>query len=118
MIPIAEIFKVKPLKIRNSIPVFVNRTEVSIKKDRYERYHEVVRKEAFLHLCKHRFYDEVHHEMRSWLTNQLKGIEAKNIVDLGCGVGHWSGYLAKTFPNSKVVGIDLSYQMFRIAYDH
>jgi len=41
--------------------------------------------------------------------------QVKNILDLGCGPGNVTPYIAHTFPNAKIVGIDSSAEMIENA---
>lgn len=44
-----------------------------------------------------------------------RGFQAGRILDVGCGFGATAIVLAQTFPNSKVVGIDLSEPLLELA---
>ncbi|NNF35643.1 MAG: class I SAM-dependent methyltransferase [Saprospiraceae bacterium] len=107
-----------PINIRKSIPQFIDRSIEDVKNDKYERYYEVVRKEGFLHLCNHLYYDDMHKDIKKWIISHIRKESIETVTDLGCGVGHWSGFLASNYEDSKIVGVDLSYQMLRVAHDH
>jgi MPBQ/MSBQ methyltransferase len=65
------------------------------KEERKEGY----KKQSFIE-AKYKFIDE----MLKWC-----GVESpKTIIDVGCGIGGTSRYLAKQFPDAEVVGITLS----------
>lgn len=41
-------------------------------------------------------------------TLRTVGVTPQSVLDYGCGVGAWLGVLSRTFPNSKVHGVDIS----------
>lgn len=45
----------------------------------------------------------------------LPDVEAKDVLDLGCGTGRWLEYLSKTGMPSSLIGIDGSEQMLNVA---
>jgi ubiquinone/menaquinone biosynthesis C-methylase UbiE len=112
-----QLYRSLPLYIRKSIPQYIGRSSEDVKNDKYERYYEVVRKEGFLHLCNHPFYKDMHFDIKKWLTSHI-GTPVETAIDLGCGVGHWSGLMAEILGNSRIIGVDLSYQMLKVAHDH
>jgi SAM-dependent methyltransferase len=51
-----------------------------------------------------------------WLRQRRPGWQPRRILDLGCGVGHNSVPVARAYPQSEVVAVDLSAPMLR--YGH
>jgi ubiquinone/menaquinone biosynthesis C-methylase UbiE len=45
----------------------------------------------------------------------ILGVGSHNVIDLGCGTGAATYYLAKKFPSSVFVGLDLSPELIRVA---
>ena len=48
------------------------------------------------------------------LPKELKN-QKINVLDAGCGTGHFTCSIAKQFPNANVIGIDLSSESLSIA---
>jgi hypothetical protein len=40
------------------------------------------------------------------LNSLIKNHQGKGIIDIGCGLGNFFGYLLHYFPNEKVIGVD------------
>lgn len=63
-------------------------------------------------------YDSVAHFQRqvgSELLTKIPEINAKRIVDLGCGTGYFLSGLQAQYPNADLIGFDLSEEMIRFA---
>lgn len=45
----------------------------------------------------------------------IENLNAKNILKIGCGEGFLTKHLVKTFPKSKIIGIDISEKALKIA---
>ena len=53
------------------------------------------------------------------LLSRVPDIDARSIVDLGCGIGHLTAMLQERWPNADVIGIDSSVEMIdRARQDH
>jgi len=63
-------------------------------------------------------YDSVAHFQR-WvgegLLSRIPDIDARRILDLGCGTGHFLPDLHNRFPDAELIGLDLSEQMLQFA---
>ena len=55
-----------------------------------------------------KIWNQVYFPMVEWAISQLEQQNVKNILDVGIGNGQSTLYLKQYFPNSKVVGIDIS----------
>ena len=55
-----------------------------------------------------KIWNQVYFPMVEWAISQLEQQNIKNILDVGIGNGQSTLYLKQYFPNSKVVGIDIS----------
>ena len=116
--PFSILFLRPPHQVRNAISQFNQKSVKEIKTDKYERYHEVVRREAYLHLCDHTYYAHMHGPILNWLHESIMEIQFNVCVELGCGVGHWIGSLYDKYPGAIFLGVDSSYQMLRVAQKH
>ncbi|MGT2762199.1 class I SAM-dependent methyltransferase [Streptococcus intermedius] len=55
-----------------------------------------------------KIWNQVYFPMVEWAISQLEQRNVKNILDVGIGNGQSTLYLKQYFPNSKVIGIDIS----------
>lgn len=55
-----------------------------------------------------KIWNQVYFPMVKWAISQLEQRNVKNILDVGIGNGQSTLYLKQYFPNSKVIGIDIS----------
>ena len=55
-----------------------------------------------------KIWNQVYFPMVKWAISQLEQRNVKNILDVGIGNGQSTLYLKQYFPNSKVVGFDIS----------
>lgn len=104
-----------PISYRKHIPLFWEKSASAYRKDKYERYDEMVLRQAAVHLA-----DEIweRYPMQAILDlHHHIDIEPSNILDIGCGVGRWIADLAIEYPNANCWGIDYSYQMLKQAND-
>ncbi len=53
--------------------------------------------------------------LNRWLATYLKATPASRILDVGCGTGLLTAAIARDYPEAKVVGIDASKSMIRVA---
>jgi SAM-dependent methyltransferase len=63
-----------------------------------------------------RFLDGAGRGVAEWLARRRPGWQPRRILDLGCGLGHNTVPLARAFPGSEVVAVDLGAPMLR--YGH
>ncbi|MCB0651201.1 MAG: class I SAM-dependent methyltransferase [Saprospiraceae bacterium] len=105
----------KPLRYRNGIPFFYDKTATDFKKDIYERYDDMVVRQTALHLADALWGHYPIQAVLDFAEEHYQNYPEHNILEVGCGVGRWIGSLAKSFPKSKCHGIDYSYQMLKRA---
>lgn len=62
----------------------------------------------------------VQKEMAKDLVSHLKKIKRKfnKILEIGCGTGYLTGLLAETYPNARIVALDISPKMVDIAREN
>ena len=63
-----------------------------------------------------RFLDGAGRGTAEWLRKLRPGWQPKRILDIGCGLGHNTVPLARTFANAEVIAVDLAEPMLR--YGH
>lgn len=103
-----------PLYYKKNIPIFVNKTEAQIRADRYEHFFPLVQRNLILHTGDGLWGRTVYGPLRQFILEFMAG-ENQIILDVGCGVGRLSAEAAKSFPKSKIFGIDYSLQMLKMA---
>lgn len=65
-------------------------------------------------LARRRFLELDHYDfLRQALLEQIQEYKAESIVDLGCGEGYYTSYLAQSLANSQVYGVDISKDAIR-----
>ena len=106
-----------PPSVRRGIPFYHAKTEAEFRDDVYERYDELVTRQAALHLV-----DELHggypqRDLLDFVLGQLPEGEGLAVADVGCSVGRLIGEIAARHPGWDCYGFDLSYQMLRVAHD-
>ena len=113
-----NLFQKKALFIKNGVPCYIDKSEIAFRNDKYEQFFEVVQKNALIHLSDH-FWSTYPYQMSlDWIAKTTEHDKPKVILDLGCGVGRISGYLAKRHEEALVFGLDYSYQMLKFATDY
>ena len=105
----------KPLRYRNSIPFFYDKTELEFKEDIYERYDEMVVRQTALHFADEMWGSYPMQVVLDFAEEHHQNHQSHHILEIGCGVGRWIGSLAKRYPQAKCRGIDYSYQMLKRA---
>ncbi len=107
-----------PIRSRNGISFYHDKSEVEFQKDTYERFDTMVQRQTALHLA-----DEI------WGTYPLKSILGEiekhlsvevptNILEVGCSTGRMIATLARKYPTAECWGIDYSYQMLKRAQEY
>ncbi|KAA3633793.1 MAG: methyltransferase domain-containing protein [Bacteroidetes bacterium] len=105
----------EPLRYRNGIPFFFDKSEQDFKKDIYERYDEMVVRQTALHLADEIWGNYPMQHVLDFGEEHCQNYRDGSILEVGSGVGRWIGSLAKRFPGAKCWGIDYSYQMLKRA---
>ncbi len=107
-----------PLSVRRGIPFYHDKTESEFSADVYERYDELVMRQAALHLADPLHGGYPHQPILDWLLEWLPEGDELTVADLGCSVGRLTAEVAARRPGWDCYGFDLSYQMLRLARDH
>lgn len=105
------------LSHRKGIPFFSSKTEKDFRADPYERYDEVVLRQVAVHYADALWGRNPMQALHDFAEAYYPKLDPENIMELGCGVGHWTGLLANRFPKSNCWGLDYSYQMLKTAND-
>ncbi len=106
-----------PITIRRQIPFFHDKTEQEFRLDPYERFEEMVMRQAALHLGDDYWGSYPFQTLVDKIKDSLPIMEAATLLDLGCGVGRLLRELANNQVNWAYYGIDFSYNQLRIAHD-
>lgn len=106
-----------PESYRRAIPFFIQKSRIDFQKDVYERYDDMVLRQAALHYADQLWGGYPMKAILDFAANYYDDTEVQWIVEVGCGVGRWIAELASRFPRSSCWGIDYSYQMLRQAND-
>ncbi len=103
---------------RNGIPFYYQKTPMEFKQDIYERYHEMVVRNAAVHTADHWWGKYPFQAIFDFAENHYPKSIDSNILEIGCGTGRWIASLATQYPKSTCWGIDYSYQMLKWANDY
>ncbi|MEM1217063.1 MAG: methyltransferase domain-containing protein [Bacteroidota bacterium] len=107
-----------PLAYRRGIPLFCEKTPSDYARDPYERYDPTVIRQTALHLVDELWGTYPWQQALDFADAQLDLSSARDIVEVGCGVGRWIGSLARRLPLANCWGIDYSYQLLRRAQEY
>lgn len=109
-----------PKSYRKKIPLFYEKTALEYQKDPYERYYPMVLRQTALHLADELWGSYPFQPILDWAStlNALVGVEATQILEVGCGVGRWIANYAQAYPNANCWGIDYSYQLLKRASEY
>jgi len=107
-----------PIRTRNSIPFFYDKSEVDFQKDTYERYDSMVIRQTALHLADEIWEGYPLQSIMDYLELHLPNNEDCNILELGCSTGRMIAEIAIKIPDAHCWGIDYSYQMLKRANEY
>ncbi len=66
--------------------------------------------------ARHKFHQKDHyHLIKETLKQFLEEISFNSLLDLGCGEGYYTNYIAETFTEQNIYGLDLSKEAIHIA---
>ncbi len=103
----------KPIKVRNGIPFYYDKSDSEFRMDVYEQYDTTVLKNARRYLSGNRVSESL-----NYLVNCIRqNDESTVIVENGCGIGYHTAMISKEFGDALIFGFDLSYQMLSMAAD-
>lgn len=107
-----------PLRHRNGIPFFDDKTEADFKGDVYERYDEMVTKQTALHLADDIWNGYPMQNSLDFLESHISIPNSAHVVELGCSVGRIIGTIAEAHPDFSCWAIDYSYQLLKRAKEY
>lgn len=107
-----------PSSYRQNIPLFYSKTSTEFQKDPYERYDPMVIRQLSIHLVDKIWGGYPMQPIVDFTTQHYPSKPINHILDIGCGVGRWTGDLASLYPEAQCWGIDYSYQMLKQAHDY
>ena len=107
----------EPIRYRNKIPFYYDKSPKDFRLDPYERYDPMVMRQSMIHLCDELYKEYLFQPVLDYIENIISTVERQNVLEIGCGVGRMIGHLAHQLPNANCWGIDYSYQMLKQAHD-
>ena len=110
-------WRLDPVLLRRKIPFFTLKTEEQFRLDPYERYREVVMRQAAIHLADDYWGCYPFQAVADWVIARLPSPFTGQLADIGCGIGRLLREIAEARPNSSLYGIDFSYNQLRVAYE-
>lgn len=105
----------KPIKHRNGVPFYHDKSANEFRQDPYERHDPMVIRQSMLHLADQLWDKYPFAILQEYIGKSWPNTNPKDILELGCGVGRLIGDIASEYPNSQCWGIDYSYQMLKRA---
>jgi len=105
----------EPIKHRNGIPFYNDKSSDQFRQDPYERFDPMVLRQSILHLADHLWGTYPFAPIQDYIRKNWPNNSPKEILEMGCGVGRLIGNIASTYPKSQCWGIDYSYQMLKRA---
>lgn len=104
-----------PHYYKYELPIFVHKPDSKIRTDKYEHYYPTVLRNLLIHCGDHLWKA---YPFRACLDEIIENIppKARNILEIGCGVGRSIAEIAIKFPALECYGIDYSLQMLKCAH--
>ena len=107
----------EPIRYRNRIPFYYDKSKEEFLQDPYERYDTMVVRQSILHLADDQWLSYPFQTVKDYIESNWPSSDPENILEIGCGVGRMIGDIAAQFPDSNCWGIDYSYQMLKCAHE-
>ena len=104
-----------PIKYRNGIPLFYEKSSEEYRLDPYERFDPMVIRQSMIHLCDQLWENYSFGSVLRFVDDHISVSRDMNILEIGCGVGRMIADFANRFPTANCWGIDYSYQMLKRA---
>jgi len=103
----------EPIKYRNKVPFFYDKTPSEMRCDPYERYDPMVVRQTLIHLSSNLLGGYPYQRILDYFRKHLPKRNLDTVLEIGCGVGKMIGEIAIACPEVNCYGIDFSYQMAR-----
>lgn len=103
----------KPLKVRNGIPFYYDKSDNEFRHDVYEQFDTTVLKNARRYFSGNDTTGSLDYLLK-WLERNKQAIV---IVENGCGIAFHIAMISKEKPESLLFAYDYSYQMLSMAMD-
>ena len=107
----------QPISFRKGIAFYCHKSETDFKRDIYENYDGMVRRQTSLHLADKIWNGYPFQKLLDIVQNECDNTSINAILEVGCGVGRWIASLATQNPQAECWGLDYSYQMLKQADD-
>jgi len=104
-----------PVRYRDCIPFFYDKSEAEFREDAYERFDPMVIRQTGLHLGDEIWGKYPWQPIHDFAVLYLNIVAKDSILELGCSTGRWIGTMAERFPQTTCWGIDYSYQLLKRA---
>jgi ubiquinone/menaquinone biosynthesis C-methylase UbiE len=106
-----------PIRYRNGIPFFYDKSESEFSQDIYERYDDMVLRQSLLHLADELWQGYPMQPVLDFVDKHVEWVACTKAVEVGCSVGRLIASLAMRYPAVDFWGLDYSYQLIRRAQD-
>ena len=104
-----------PIRYRQEIPFFYDKSPNEFRLDPYERYDPMVLRQSLIHLSNSLWDNYAWEGIQDYIQDNWPRLISNDILEIGCGVGRLIGDLAQKYPDANCWGIDYSYQMLKRA---
>ena len=104
-----------PIRYRQEIPLYYDKSASEFRLDPYERYDSMVLRQSMIHLSNSLWDNYTGKGIQNYIQDNWPRQIPNDILEIGCGVGRLIGDIAQKYPDSNCWGIDYSYQMLKRA---
>lgn len=106
-----------PIRVRQQIPFFHDKSAQEFQQDPYERFDPMVLRQSALHLADELWGQYPMQAIVDFTQPHLEASPLEQVVELGCSTGRWIAEVAQQFPTAICWGLDYSYQMLKRAQE-